>query len=337
VVISVYLAAGLFASLLGLWSSPVAIQYGASGAVFGLYGLLGTTVIPDLLRRRTKVDSDAPYETASTGAMNPYSATNSYASTGAFNVANPLGSVNSFALTNLPAVPIPLMVLKRLAPMALLFFLYNLASDTLPVTAELAGVLVGLAGGLALTKAVNAVESPMRRVAWTLAATFIIAVVSAVPIRGIADIRPEMTHLVAIEDQTTHTYQRAADEVKRGRMTAEGLARLIDEKIVPELQTADSRLKALEHVPSEHQPLVDDAKEYVRLRSDSWRLKAEGLRKAVAPTVRKSTRTELESDASWRLRTESQYRTNMTTFAKAEGAERASLAALERIKAADLK
>jgi len=161
--------------------------------------------------------------------------------------------------------------------------------------------------------------------------------VSAVPIRGIADIRPEMTHLVAIEDQTTHTYQRAADEVKRGRMTAEGLARLIDEKIVPELQTADSRLKALEHVPSEHQPLVDDAKEYVRLRSDSWRLKAEGLRKAVAPTVRKSTRTELESDASWRLRTESQYRTNMTTFAKAEGAERSSLAALERIKAADLK
>ena len=337
VVIGVYLAAGLFASLLGLWSSPVAIQYGASGAVFGLYGLLGTTVIPDLLRRRTKVDSDAPYETASTGAMNPYSATNSYASTGAFNVANPLGSVNSFALTNLPAVPIPLMVLKRLAPMALLFFLYNLASDTLPVTAELAGVLVGLAGGLALTKAVNAVESPMRRVAWTLAATFIIAVVSAVPIRGIADIRPEMTHLVAIEDQTTHTYQRAADEVKRGRMTAEGLARLIDEKIVPELQTADSRLKALEHVPSEHQPLVDDAKEYVRLRSDSWRLKAEGLRKAVSPTVRKSTRTELESDTSWRLRTESQYRTNMTTFAKAEGAERASLAALERIKAADLK
>jgi membrane associated rhomboid family serine protease len=337
VVISVYLAAGVFASLLGLWSYPVAVQYGASGAVFGLYGLLGATVLPDLLRRRTQVDGEAPYEPAVAGATSPYSATNSYGSAGAFSVANLISSVSPLALPNMPAVTIPRMVLKRLAPMALLFFLYNLTSDTLPLMSELAGVFVGLAGGLVLTKMVNESESPMRRVAWTLAATFIIAVASAVPIRGIADIRPEMTNLVAIEDHTTHAYQAAADDARKGRVTAEALARLIDEKIVPELQTADSRLNALEHVPSEHQPLVAEAKEYVRLRSQSWRLKAEGLRKAGTPTVRKSSRTELESDASWRLRAESQYRTNMTTFAKAESAERASLAALERIKAADLK
>ena len=337
VVISVYLAAGVFASLTSLWSYPVAVQYGASGPVFGLYGLLGATVLPDLLRRRTEVAGDAPYEPAVPGAMNPYSATNSYGSAGAFNVATPLSSVSRLALTSTPAVTIPRMVLKRLAPMALLFFLYNLASDTLPLMSELAGALVGLAGGLVLTRLVNESEAPMRPVAWTLAVTFIIAVVCAVPIRGIADIRPEMTRLVAVEDHTTHTYQTAADDAKKGRMAADALARLIDEKIVPEFQTEASRLNALEHVPSEHQPLLAEAKNYVRLRSESWRLKAEGLRKTSALTVRKSSRTEIESDASWRLRAESQFRTNMTTLAKADSTERASLAALERIKAADLK
>lgn len=347
-VAAVYLAAGVFASLLSLSSYPVAVHYGASGGVFGLYGLLGATVVWNLFHRRAfhrrpELDDHEPAVTTPFGATNSFGATtsfgatNSFDATGAFNVTTPLGSTSVLGSTGAPPVTIPFMVVKRLAPAAVLFALYNMIDDPLPLTSELAGFIVGLAGGLVLTKGVNENESPVQRVAATMAVTTIIAVASAVPLRGIADVRPEMTRVLAVEDRTAQAYQAAADQFKRGRMTAEALAQVIDQKIVPEFQTADSRLSALERVPLEHQPLVADAKEYVRLRSASWRLRAEGLRKTGAPTIRKSTRTEVESDASWRMRAESQYRTNMTTFGKAEGAERASLAVLERIKTADLK
>jgi hypothetical protein len=158
-----------------------------------------------------------------------------------------------------------------------------------------------------------------------------------VPLRGIADVRPELASIVALEDQTSHVYQTAADQFRRGRLTAEGLAGVIEQSIMPQLQAADVRLKSLTRVPTENQPLVADAQEYVKLRSESWHLRAEGLRKAAAPTVRKVSRTDRESDESWRMRTESQYRGNLAMLGKAEGTERASLAALERVKSAEQK
>jgi hypothetical protein len=74
---------------------------------------------------------------------------------------------------------------------------------------------------------------------------------------------------------------------------------------VPELKAARARLQAFERVPYEQQPLVAAAEEYLRLRDESWRLRAEGLR-----TV------------------------NMRTLQKAEGAESASLKALKRTRPA---
>jgi hypothetical protein len=209
-----------------------------------------------------------------------------------------------------------------------------MASGSLPMTSELTGSIVGLVVGLVLARGVNDGESPMPRLAATMIGTAIVAVAFAFPIRGIADVRPEMTRVLDVEDRTAQAYQAAADQFKRGRITADGLAQVIDRTIVPEFQTADARLKALTRVPSEHQPLVADAEEYVRLRSTSWHLRAEGLRRASTQTVRKASKTQTESDASWRLRAESQYRNNMVTLGKAEGAERESLAVLERLKSA---
>ena len=89
-------------------------------------------------------------------------------------------------------------------------------------------------------------------------------------------------------------------------MTAEALAQVIDRSIVPELHAALARLKALDGVPPEHQALVAGAQEYLRLRDESWRFRAEGLRK-----------------------------TNMLKLRQAENAERISLEALHRIQAAE--
>ena len=89
-------------------------------------------------------------------------------------------------------------------------------------------------------------------------------------------------------------------------MSAEALAQVIDRSIMPELQAARARLKALEGVPPEHQALVAGAEEYLRLRDESWRFRAEGLR-----------------------------RTNMLRLRQAENAERISLEALHRIRSAE--
>jgi membrane associated rhomboid family serine protease len=309
--LAAYLAAGTFASLLSVGSYPVAVHNGASGAIFGLYGLLLAVVGWSWLRPAA---SDGETE------LN-------------IDSADSTQSIEPSGLAE-ETITIPLMVVKRLVPAAVMFFLYNMVSGGLPMTSELTALVVGLVVGLVVAKGVSESESPMPRVAATMMVTTIIAGAFAVPLRGIADVRPEMTRVLDVEDRTTQAYKTAADQFKRGRMTADALAQLIDRTIVPEFQTADARLKALTRVPAEHQPMVTDAEEYVRLRSTSWHLRAEGLRRAGAQPLRKASKTETESDASWRLRAESQYRNNLTTLGKAEGAERESLALLERLKSA---
>jgi len=170
-----------------------------------------------------------------------------------------------------------------------------------------------------------------------MAATVVIAVASAFSLRGIADVKPEMERVVALEDRTARAYQTAADGFRRGRITAEALALLIDRTIMPELQAADARVKALEKVPLEHQPLVASAEEHLRLRSESWRLRAEVLRKTNMPKPRESGTTDWESSTRSRLRAETQHQANGIMRGMAEGRERASLEALERIKPVDQK
>jgi rhomboid protease GluP len=289
---AVYITAGTFASLVNLSAHPLAVSVGASGAIFGLYGLLLASLIWGLLRRS--------------------------------------------------AVTIPLHTLKRLGPAAAVFILYSMANDGLAISAELTGLVAGFLWGVVLWGLVLASGASDRKpqgrwVAAAMAATIVIAVASAVPLRGIADVKPEMERVVALEDRTARAYATAADGFRKGRITAEALARLIDRTIMPELQAADARVRALDRVPDEHQRLVADAQEYLRLRYESWRLRAEGLRQMNVPPPREVGRTDLASDARWRLRAEAQHRTNGLTLGKAEGTERASLEALQRIRPADQK
>ena len=92
-------------------------------------------------------------------------------------------------------------------------------------------------------------------------------------------------------------------QFKLGTVNAEALAQVIERKITPELQAMQARFKDLGRVPPEHQPLLANAEEYLRLRDESWRLRAAALHKSSMPALR-----------------------------KAETAERASLKAFERLK-----
>jgi hypothetical protein len=204
------------------------------------------------------------------------------------------------------AVTIPLNTLAQLAPPALLFFLYN-AADGL-ATSELSGLVAGFVCGLVLARHAAESKPPIYEVGAAVAATAIVVVASAVFLRGVADVRPELARVIALEDRTASTYEKAVVQFRNGALSAPALAQVIDKSIVPELQAARARLKAINGVPQEHKPLVASAEEYFRLRNESWRLRAEGLHKR-----------------------------NMPTLQKAERPERAALEALERIKPVDQK
>jgi hypothetical protein len=196
----------------------------------------------------------------------------------------------------------PRPVAVRIAPAALWFLLYTLTADDIGMSAALTGLAVGLAYGLVWGRRGAEKKTPLYRVAVAACSTAAIAAFFSVPLRGVADVRPEIARIIAMEGRLSALYDAAAQKFKAGRIQAEALIVVIDRTIMPELRAEDLRVKALEGVPREHQPLVAAAEEYLRLRDESWRLRAEGLHKA-----------------------------NMKTLQQAEQAERASLEALARL------
>jgi hypothetical protein len=138
-----------------------------------------------------------------------------------------------------------------------------------------------------------------------MAATLLIAIASAVPLRGIVDVRPEIARIAAAEERTSGAYDEAVEKFRRRRLNAAGLVVLIDQTILPELQALRARLRELrDGVPPEQQAQVAAAEKYFALREKSWRRRAEGLLKS---------RTEM--------------------LREAELAERAALEALRRMQA----
>ena len=163
-VATIYLAAGLLAGVVSLSADPLAVSLGASGAVFGLYGLLFASTIWGLLPRSE--------------------------------------------------MTIPLPTLKQLGPVAALFVLYNVVNARLDSGAELAGLGVGFAGGLALTWDVSVRKPAPRRLASAMATALVITVAFAVPLRGVADVRPEIQRLLALEDRTGERVSEIARSVQ---------------------------------------------------------------------------------------------------------------------------
>ena len=137
----------------------------------------------------------------------------------------------------------------------------------------------------------------------TSSAVVIVLLTHQLTLRTFTDVTPEIERLIAIEDRTARAYDAAVGQFKLGAISSEALVRMIERNVVPELQAVALRLKSLDRVAAEHKSLVARAEEYLQLRRESWRLRAEALQKR-----------------------------NMKTLKKADRLERASLEAFERIR-----
>jgi rhomboid protease GluP len=240
----VFIAAGLISGLRELSIHPVAVNAGAAGGVFGVYGLLLATCAWGWARR------------------------------------SPL--------------TIPLAALKRVWPGAVVFLAYHLVADGFMTASMTWGLAVGLLAGGVLGAGIGAHKPPMPRLCTSMAATLAIILSFAAPLRGMADVTREMGAVIDLEQRTAAAYDAEVVQFRRGRQTAEALADMA-EAIASDVRATYASLVAIKNVPPEHQQVVKDALQYLRLREESWNLRVEGLRAGRLKTLQDAERVESQA------------------------------------------
>jgi rhomboid protease GluP len=198
-----------------------------------------------------------------------------------------------WAVARVPRLKVPLAVLKALAGGALVLLASTAASGTL--AAAIVGFVTGLSLGVALASGAHRRKVSPLGVAASAAFTIALAMATAAPLRGFTDATPAIQAIVAAEVRSSEMYRAAVAQFTTGAITADALARTIDEVIVPDLQASRERLASIEQPPRDQQILVTAAEEYLQLRDQSWRIRSEALRRHSARMLREADEKEAAS------------------------------------------
>lgn len=183
---------------------------------------------------------------------------------------------------------IRLRTAARLAPAATAFVVYHIAEHGVVGTVEQMGVITGFICGTALAHRAAMSKPGGLKIAASVAITACLAVASVVPLRGMADVRPEIEQLRAMEAQHRRTYEDAVRKVRRGPANQASLIEVIEQTILPEIRDARGRIAAFEKIPSEQRHALAAAETYLRLRDDAWRLRVRALRHSSASMLRQA-------------------------------------------------
>ena len=94
----------------------------------------------------------------------------------------------------------------------------------------------------------------------TVATMACVAIVTAVPLKGITDARREIEIVLETETQTAQAFKAALQDFTDGRMTDKALAVVIDRVILPELDYVSGRLAQVDRTcPREQVPMITAA------------------------------------------------------------------------------
>jgi hypothetical protein len=185
--------------------------------------------------------------------------------------------------------PMPTAMFFLLTPGAVLLVLTSLVADGLVSERNLAALTVGLVIGFAGTMRVPDTRRPLGPVTMATAAVVALVAVIAVPIYGSIGVRTQLSDILALEDRTVDSYRQALKRFSDKRQPVETavLAGVIEDTILPSFADAIESMSA-EASDSEYSPLVAQAKEYLRLRQESWTMRAAALRKGSVPQLQKA-------------------------------------------------
>jgi membrane associated rhomboid family serine protease len=191
---------------------------------------------------------------------------------------------------------VPLGVVKWLAWAALIFAGYNVLSGIVPLRAEVTGFTIGALCGIAIGRGVARHPVPARRGAMMTAAALAIAVIAAVPLRGITDVRPDIDRMRETDERTAAAFRTAARQFVVGRKGEKALADLIERDIIPALEGEQPLSASDRTVPDDQKRLMADAATFLDLRIESWRLRARAFRnKGSLSMLRKADAQEGEA------------------------------------------
>jgi rhomboid protease GluP len=185
--------------------------------------------------------------------------------------------------------------IARLAPMAAAFGAVNLATGEVAAAAEATGLVTGFGCGVFMARSVRVSKPPARRIATTVAACVYIALVVAVPLRGVMDVRPALAEAVAVEERTAAAYDAALVEFRQGRIERQELAEVIDRQVIPDLERVRVRVRSFDRPPREHVALVEAAQAFTERRIDSWTIRARALRSGDSRQLREAEAVEREA------------------------------------------
>ena len=195
-------------------------------------------------------------------------------------------------LVQQPRVTVPWGVLKWIGCTGLIFLGYNLVAGTVPPEALFAGFLIGALSGVAIGRGVGERTIPLRRCAAVAAAALGVAIFAGVPVHGISDVRPAIDHMMVTDERTAAAFRAAATELSQGRLREKGMLTLIEGEILPALEREQQHLAAGGLVPDDQEAVLASAREYVQLRIDYWRLRAEATRKGSIAMLRRADEKE---------------------------------------------
>jgi rhomboid protease GluP len=206
------------------------------------------------------------------------------------------------------SLTIPLNVTKRLGQVAAIFVLYKLTTTGLWNVPALAALVCGVVGGIVVARDVNERTPQNRRLATAMATVVTVVTLYAVialhrPLNETVDVRPDIDRVIAVESRTARLYDKEVERFRSGRITAAALADVIEKTIVPELHMVAGRLRALRDVPPEQKSVIAAAETFLKLRDESWRLRAVALHKSDTLGLRQADSKEHASrEAFNRLR-----------------------------------
>ena len=183
-----------------------------------------------------------------------------------------------WGISQRPRLVLPMITVKGLTICGGLFAAYAWLSGSAPLV--VVGFAVGLLTGLTVGRGVNTSRTPAVRMAATMATMSCIAILTAVPLRGITDARQEINAVLEMESRTSAAFKTALLDFTEGRMSDKALAGVIDQVIVPEVEYITARLALVdrEMVPDGQRSLMAAADEFLHLRGESWTLRANALR-----------------------------------------------------------
>jgi rhomboid protease GluP len=195
-------------------------------------------------------------------------------------------------------VTMPFGLARRFAPAAGIFVLFNAFAGGVPLAGEVSGLLVGISAGAVLTKGAAERKPSARRIAATAGAAVVMALVCAIPLRGIVNVRPVVAAIVSAEARAAEAYRTDVRKFRNGQISEEVLIALIEKSVLPDLRGLRERLMGLGRVPGRDAWLASAASRYLDLREQSWRTRAEALQRGSLRMLQQAEAAEREALAA---------------------------------------